>query len=60
MDRYDQKNTQKKRKKPREDLKIGESVYLLSERKKKKVHQATFTSSLYKISATLTKKQYIQ
>ena len=60
MDRYDQKKYSKKRKKLREDLKIGERVYLLAERIKKKVHQANFTSSLYKISATLTRKQYIQ
>ena len=61
MDRYDQKKIlKKKRKKPQEDLKIGERVYLLAERIKKKVHQANFTSSLFKISATLTRKQYIQ
>ena len=36
MDRYDQKKYSKKRKKPREDLKVGERVYLLAERIKKK------------------------
>ena len=38
MDRYDQKkySKKKKRKKPQEDLKIGERVYLLAERIKKK------------------------
>ena len=36
MDRYDQKKYSKKRKKLREDLKIGERVYLLAERIKKK------------------------
>ena len=61
MDRYDQKKIlKKKRKKPQEDLKIGGRVYLLAERIKKKVHQANFTSSLFKISATLTRKQYMQ
>ena len=36
MDRYNQKEYSKKRKKPQEDLKIGERVYLLAERIKKK------------------------
>ena len=36
MDRYDHKKYSKKRKKPREDLKVGERVYLLAERIKKK------------------------
>ena len=59
MDRYNQKKYSKKEKKLREDLKIDEKVYLLAERIKK-VHQANFTSSLYKISASLTRKQYTQ
>ena len=36
MDRYDRKKYLNKRKKLREDLKIGEKVYLLAERIKKK------------------------
>ena len=43
MDRYDQKKySKKKRKKPREDLKKGERVYLLAERIKKKSAPSKF------------------
>ena len=36
QDRYDKKNNNKKRKKLRENLEIGEKVYVLTERIKKK------------------------
>ena len=67
MDRYDQKKYSKKRKKLREDLKIGERVYLLAERIKKKSAPGKFyKQSVQNISYfnketvyTIRKKQLI-
>ena len=68
MDSYDQKKySKKKRKKPREDLKIGERVYLLAERTKKKSTPGNFyKQSVQNISYfnkktvyTIRKKQLI-
>ena len=67
MDRYDQKKYSKKRKKPWEDLKIGERVYLLAERIKKKSAPGKFyKQSVQNISYfnketvyTIRKKQLI-
>ena len=59
MDRFDPKKYLKKRKKLREDLNIGEKVYVLAERIRKKVLQASFINSLYRTLVTLAKKQYI-
>ena len=67
MDRYDQKQYSKKRKKPWEDLKIGERVYLLAERIKKKSAPGKFyKQSVQNISYfnketvyTIRKKQLI-
>ena len=60
MDKYDQKKQSKKRKKLREDLKIGEKVYLLAERIKKKSAPGKFYKQSVQNTATLTRKQYIQ
>ena len=43
MDRYDRKKYLKKRKKLRENLNIGERVYVLAERVKKKSAPGTFS-----------------
>ena len=67
MDRYDHKKYSKKRKKPREDLKVGERVYLLAERIKKKSAPGKFyKQSVQNISYfnketvyTIRKKQLI-
>ena len=57
MDKYDQKKQSKKRKKLREDLKIGEKVYLLAERIKKKSAPGKFYKqrALFKNNTLKTK-----
>ena len=49
----------KKRKELRENLKIGERVYVLAERIRKKAPQASSINSLYRTSVSLTRIQYI-
>ena len=55
QDRYDKKKYDRKRKKLREDLFIGEKVYVLAERIKKKTHVENFTHNQRKTLAILTK-----
>ena len=49
----------KKRKELRENLKIGERVYVLAERIRKKAPQASSINGLYRTSVSLTRIQYI-
>ena len=57
MDRYDKKRYLRKRKKLRENLNIGEKVYVLVERKK--AHQENFISNQFRIFVILAKIPHI-
>ena len=58
QDKFDQKKYSRKRKKLSENLKIGEKVYVLAERIKKKVHQENFINNPCKTLAILAKMLY--
>ena len=58
QDKFDQKKYSRKRKKLSENLKIGEKVYVLAERIKKKVHQENFINNPCKTLAILAKMIY--
>ena len=58
QDKFDQKKYSRKRKKLSENLKIGEKVYVLAERIKKKVHQENFINNPCKTIAILAKMLY--
>ena len=55
QDKFDQKKYSRNRKKLSENLKIGEKVYVLAERIKKKVHQENFINNPCKTLAILAK-----
>ena len=60
QNRYDKKKYSRKRNKLRENLKIGERVYVLAERIRKKAFQKDFINSQFKTSVISIKKQYLQ
>ena len=60
LDRYDDKIYERKRKKLREKLNIGERVYVLAERIKKKMHLESSIKKQYRMLVILIKKQFTQ
>ena len=59
QNKFDQKNYLRKRKKLRENLNIGEKVYVLAERIKKKRARRIIINNRYKALAILTKILYL-